>query len=178
MSTSTENTEQQGEQKPEQKPVEQSPQGQPQSEQRSTESSRQQESQGEQRPAGPASDIDWKAKARHEEERARQSTAEIEKLKEQLAEAAEGSKRAQELEQKVAERDRTLLRYRIATEAGVPHLADRLRGETEEEIAQDAKSLISGLANPLAGIGIGQLGTTGPQASSSDDLADRLQKMR
>ena len=129
------------------------------------------------KPSGPAAEIDWKAKARYEEERSKETAAENQKLKEQLAKAEEGSQKAQQLEAQIAERDLKLLTYQAAVKAGVPHLADRLRGTTEEELLADARTLTDGLANPLAGHRVpGQSANASDPEAARKEFADRLSK--
>lgn len=171
MTTQTETTEHSGDQS---RPPEQTSTDAQQEQSRPDQNDTQQPAASQDPPAKP--ETDWKAEARKHEQRNKEALAEAEKLRKELDEARQGSQRAQELEQQIATRDHELLRYKAAVRAGVPHLADRLRGETEEELVEDAKSLIGGMANPLAG-GVTQ-GSSGPQQPSVEDVAARMRKAR
>lgn len=93
---------------------------------------------------------DWKAKARKHEKASKQTRQELEaaqaKLKEYEdrdkteAEKAEEARKALEARAEKAEAE--LLRQRVAHKHNLPpEIAERLRGSTEEELEEDAKSL-------------------------------------
>lgn len=95
-------------------------------------------------------DDDWKAKARKHEKASKQARQELEaaqaKLKEYEdrdkteAEKAEEARKALEARAEKAEAE--LLRQRVAYKHNLPpEIAERLRGDTEEELEEDAKSL-------------------------------------
>lgn len=95
-------------------------------------------------------DDDWKAKARKHEKASKQARQELEaaqaKLKEYEdrdkteAEKAEEARKA--LEARAEKAEAALLRERVARKHNLPpEIAERLRGDTEEELEEDAKSL-------------------------------------
>ena len=95
-------------------------------------------------------DDDWKAKARKHEKSAKQVRQELEaaqaKLKEYEdrdktdAEKAEEARKA--LEDRASKAEAELLRLKVASKAKLPpELAERLRGDTEEELEADAERL-------------------------------------
>lgn len=100
-------------------------------------------------------DKDWKAEAdkwrelarKHEKDsRARAGAAEkLAALEEsQKTEAQKVAERADAAEKRAAESERNLARYRVAVAKKLPaELVDRLRGDTEEEIAADADALLA-----------------------------------
>lgn len=103
--------------------------------------------QGEQqKPQGEAGDTDWKAEARKWEKAAKRDAkekadaeAQLKAIQDMLSgkdqEATEAQKRAA-----AAELEAT--KYRIAYKAGLPpDLAERLRGQTVEELEADADAL-------------------------------------
>lgn len=62
---------------------------------------------------------------------------------EKLSDIEKAQKAANEATQRAADLERAALRYRVAVEKGVPaSLVDRLRGDTEDEVAADADSLL------------------------------------
>lgn len=125
------------------------------------------------RPVGPADEIDWKAKARHEEKRAKDAEDARAQLLAQLEEAKTGSAEAEKLRAEIAERDQKLLQHEAAAKAGAPQLAGRLKGATVEEMEADARGIITSLANPFSG-------STAPQGSQapSANLDDLVEKIR
>ena len=95
-------------------------------------------------------EVDWKAKAREWEKRAKANA----KAAEQLASIEEAQKteqqklneRLEEAERLSAERATNLLRLSVAVAKGVPaDLVDRLRGDSEEELSADADALLARL---------------------------------
>jgi hypothetical protein len=85
-------------------------------------------------------------KAQEEAQRkAAEEQGEYKRLYEEMSQKmAQAQQRAEELE-------RQQLRARVAQTVGIPAaLADRLRGDTEEEIAADAKTLLDTLPKPQA----------------------------
>lgn len=105
--------------------------------------------------AQPKPDIDWKAKAREWERRAKDNSAAAARLaqleesqkteSQRLADALEAERR------RASEAEQSLLRYRVATTKNLrPELIDRLRGSTEEELAEDAERLLALTAPPQA----------------------------
>lgn len=100
-------------------------------------------------------DKDWKAEAekwqvlarKHEKEsRTRAGAAEkLAALEEsQKTEAQKVADRAEQAEKRASESERSLARYKVAVAKKLPaELVDRLRGDTEEEIAADADALLA-----------------------------------
>jgi hypothetical protein len=137
-------------------------------------------------PAEPTSDElraqldEWKANARKHEERAKQNAdaakrlAAIEDANKSETERLSG--RVTEFEKRAIEAERALLQSKVGAAAGLPPaLWDRLRGEDEAAMAEDAKSIIAFATPPIppkptppAGdVGAGTGGT-----GSTDDLGN------
>jgi hypothetical protein len=96
--------------------------------------------------------------------------SETEKMSKRLAEA---ERKAQEAEQRAQAASVAVLRRDIAAKLNVPALlADRLRGETPEDIEADAKLLLAGL--PKAGTPPGNAGSGAKQqgATSGKSMND------
>ncbi len=86
----------------------------------------------------------FKKLAKFEAEEAKRKEAEMSEL--ELA-----NKRAQELEAKVRQLEFGKLQHDIATKVGLPAvLADRIKGETPEEMEADAKTLLEALPKKTA----------------------------
>ena len=78
-----------------------------------------------------------------EKAEADRKAAEMTEAEKQQARIKELEEKAQQYELKLKESERRELQRRIAKEAGLPEgLAERLRGETEEEMAADAKTVL------------------------------------
>lgn len=104
--------------------------------------------------------VDWKAKAREWEKRAKQNTARIAELEPkakqfEIFEAASKSEleRAQEqataLQQELASTQRQALVASVALEKGLPaNLARRLQGESRDDLEADADELLSQFGTP------------------------------
>lgn len=136
-------------------------------------------------PAPPAQakpETDWKAEARKWEGLAKANKSAAEKLVE-LEEAgkSEAEKLAQRATAAESERDtarQELLRSRTALAKGLPaDLADRLRGSTEEEMAEDADRLLALIAKPKAAAdvdqgvkGVNKGATEGPAQLTREDM--------
>lgn len=133
-------------------------------------------------PAQAKPETDWKAEARKHEARAKENAAAAAKLA-ALEEA--GKSEAEKLTQRAAaaeaERDtarQELLRSRTALAKGLPaDLADRLRGNTEEEMAEDADRLLALIGKPKAAAdvdqgvkGVNKGATDGPAQLTRDDM--------
>lgn len=84
---------------------------------------------------------------------ARAAKTELDRIREsQKSEAEKVSERAEQAEKRAQQAERDLMRYRVAADKKVPpEWVDRLRGDTEEEIAADADALMKSLkpANEL-----------------------------
>jgi hypothetical protein len=102
----------------------------------------------------PTETVDfWKQKAREQEKRAKDNASAAARLAEieqaQMTESEKASKRIVELEAQLADREATTIRQRVALAKGVPaELVDRLRGVTEDEIAEDADRLMALVTTP------------------------------
>lgn len=93
---------------------------------------------------------DWKAKARKHEKQAKQTREQLEQVEARLkeyedrdkteAEKAEEARR--QLEERASTAEAELLRLKVAAKKNLPiDLAERLRGNTEEELEADAERL-------------------------------------
>ncbi len=93
---------------------------------------------------------DWKAKARKHEKAAKQAREALESAQTELkkyedrdkseADKAEEARKA--LEARASKAEAELLRLKVAQKKNLPpELAERLRGETEEELEEDAERL-------------------------------------
>lgn len=92
--------------------------------------------------------VDWKAKAREWEKRAKENKDAALKLQElEDAKKTETEKLTDKLTTAAQQRDQLAseaMKLRIALRKGVPaDLIDRLRGETEEEVEADADALLA-----------------------------------
>lgn len=93
-------------------------------------------------------EVDWKAKSREWEKRAKENSAAAQKLAEleesQKTEAQRLSEAREAAERRAAEAEAANIRYRVAVAKGLPaDLVDRLRGDSEEDIAADADALLA-----------------------------------
>lgn len=95
-------------------------------------------------------DDDWKAKARKHEKASKQAAQKLEKAEARLKKYEDANKSEKDRleESKKAAEDRAskaeaeLLRVRVAVKKNLPsELAERLRGDTEEELEEDAERL-------------------------------------
>lgn len=108
---------------------------------------------------------DWKARSRQHEKEKRKAYQELDAARARLAEleGVDGA-RTQALSELEAAREEartaaaqaqeaqlSLTRHRVATEAGIPQFADRLRGANEKELKADAEKLRGQLSHPGAG---------------------------
>ena len=126
-------------------------------------------------PAQAKPETDWKAEARKHEARAKENAAAAARLAAiEEASKTEAEKLAARVTAAEAERDtaRTdLLRSRTALTKGLPaDLADRLRGSTEEEMAEDADRLLALIGKPKAAADVDQ-GVKGVNKGKADGLA-------
>ena len=101
----------------------------------------------------PTPEIDWKSKAREWERRAKENKAaadELSALREsQKSEAEKSADRLREAEQRARAAELTVLRQKVALDEGVPaSLVDRLQGDTEDELRQDAATLMALVRTP------------------------------
>ena len=112
-----------------------------------------QEANQQQEGSGQAADTtDWKAEARKWEQRAKANTEAADRLQAlEDAQKSDAERQAEALKSATAERDEAqqkLMRFEIASEAGVPlSHAHRIQGSTREELAEDAKTLANLLAD-------------------------------
>lgn len=116
-----------------------------------------------------------KAEAEAAEQKAKEQ-GEFQKLYEaEKARAAEAQAQLQRLQHDAARKD-------AAQAAGIPQLWERLRGETAEELAEDAKTLAAFVAPPAPPAANGQparAGTTPtPQAQGRHGLTDEERRAR
>lgn len=93
-------------------------------------------------------EVDWKAKSREWERRAKENKAAADKLAElEQAKLTAEERAAQQLTEATGRADtlaKDNLRLRVALQKGLPaDLIDRLRGDSEDEIAADADHLMS-----------------------------------
>lgn len=91
-------------------------------------------------------DVDWKARAREWEKRAKDNAKAAARLSEiedaQKTQSEKDAERIAALESEAAQARAEALRLRVGTQAGLsPELIDRLKGSTEDEIAADAAQL-------------------------------------
>lgn len=98
-------------------------------------------------PDTPKPEVDWKAKSREWEKRAKANAdaaaklAEIEEAKKSEQERL--TERAEKAETDARDSAVALLRYKVAVSKGLPpELVARLQGDTEEELAADADGLL------------------------------------
>lgn len=101
----------------------------------------------------PKPEADWKAKSREWEKRAKANAGAATRLAQledqQKTEQQRLTERAEKAEREAQSHSVSLTRYRVAVAKGVPaELVDRLRGDTEDEIAADADALLALVATP------------------------------
>lgn len=112
----------------------------------------------------------FKKLAKFEQEEAKRKEAEMTEL--ELA-----NKRSQELEAKVRQLEISRLQHDIAAKVGLPNvLADRLKGETPEELEADAKLLLEAQPKQKATPNIGAT-NPGEQASKDETRAQKLKRL-
>ena len=105
-----------------------------------------------------------------EQEEAKRKEAEMTEI--ELA-----NKRAQELEAKVRQLEISRLQHDIAAKVGLPAIyADRLKGETPEELEADAKLLLDAQPKPKAAPNAGAT-NPGEQASKEETRAQKLTRL-
>ena len=112
----------------------------------------------------------FKKLEKFEQEEAKRKEAEMTEI--ELA-----NKRAQELEAKVRQLEMNRLQHDIAAKVGLPAIyADRLKGETPEELEADAKLLLEAQPKQKAAP---NTGTTNPgeQASKEETRAQKLERL-
>ncbi len=111
------------------------------------------EQDGPEQPAKP--EVDWKAKAREWEKRAKENSTAAQRLAEleetQKTETQKAADRADKAEKEAAAHRSELMRLRVASAKGLSaELADRLRGDSEDELADDADRLLALLTPPAS----------------------------
>ena len=112
----------------------------------------------------------FKKLAKFEQEEAKRKEAEMTEI--ELA-----NKRAQELEAKVRQLEINRLQHDIAAKVGLPAIyADRLKGETPEELEADAKLLLEAQPKQKATPNIGAT-NPGEQASKDETRAQKLKRL-
>ena len=112
----------------------------------------------------------FKKLAKFEQEEAKRKEAEMTEL--ELA-----NKRSQELEAKVRQLEISRLQHDIAAKVGLPSVwADRLKGETPEELEADAKSILEAQPKQKATPNIGAT-NPGEQASKDETRAQKLKRL-
>jgi hypothetical protein len=122
------------------------------------------------KPAEPAEvkadTTDWKAEARKHEARAKENAGAAKRLAEieeaNKTEAQRLADRADAAEKRAADLEIKALRSQVALDNNLPaNLVDRLRGETAEELADDAKNLLSLLKRSVPDVDQGVKGGGG-----------------
>lgn len=121
----------------------------------------------------PEETIDWKAQSRKHEDRAKRLAAQVDALR---VRAERADTELAQLRADLAEKDRLILVAEVAREKGVP--ADRVRGNTREEMEADAADLARLLAaTPVAAAGgagyVPAAGTGNPDTAVNDVEAAR-----
>lgn len=112
----------------------------------------------------------FKKLAKFEQEEAKRREAEMTEL--ELA-----NKRSQELEAKVRQLEISRLQHDIAAKVGLPSVwADRLKGETPEELEADAKSILEAQPKQKAAPNAGAT-NPGEQASKEETRAQKLTRL-
>jgi hypothetical protein len=87
-----------------------------------------------------------------------------------LSELEKAQRTATEATARLAEYEKTMIRQRVALAKGVPaDLVDRLRGDTEDEIAADADSLLALVKAPTTPKPDPSQGARGAQTGSTAD---------
>ena len=112
----------------------------------------------------------FKKLAKFEQEEAKRKEAEMSELE-------RANKHAQELEAKVRQLEISKLQHDIAAEVGLDsRLADRLRGETPEELKADAVAILASLPKQKAAP---NTGTTSPgtNASTGETEAEKRKRL-
>ena len=131
-------------------------------------------------PAQEKPETDWKAEARKHEARAKENAGAAAKLaaieEASKTESQRLSDRAEAAEKRAAVLELSAMRSTVALEHGLPaDLVDRLRGDTAEALAEDAKNLMALLksARPAADIDQGARGggMSSPEQLKQSDLA-------
>lgn len=106
-----------------------------------------------------------------QERLARYEQEEQERKKAELSEIDRLKLEKQEAEQKLAELTREKQRREIAEKVKLPFaLADRIKGETPEEMEADAKQLFESLPKPVTP----KTGVTNPGAQATEPAVERL----
>ncbi len=129
----------------------------------------------------PEADDDWSDPERGREakrkanQEARKLRSEIEALRQQLAQRVDPEESQAAIALVEAESARTVARFRCGHQYGLPDaIAERLQGDTPEEIEADAKALAQHFAQP-AGLGRGGLDPTeAPQKTDPAALAANI----
>lgn len=112
----------------------------------------------------------FKKLAKFEQEEAKRKEAEMTEL--ELA-----NKRSQELEAKVRQLEISRLQHDIAAKVGLPFVwADRLKGETPEELEADAKSILEAQPKQKAAPNAGAT-NPGEQATKDETRAQKLKRL-
>ena len=112
----------------------------------------------------------FKKLEKFEQEEAKRKEAEMTEI--ELA-----NKRAQELEAKVRQLEMNRLQHDIAAKVGLPAIyADRLKGETPEELESDAKLLLEAQPKQKAAPNTGAT-NPGEQASKEETHAQKLTRL-
>lgn len=112
----------------------------------------------------------FKKLEKFEQEEARRKEAE-------MSEIERANKRAQELEAKVKQLEFSKLQHEIAAKVGLQSVfADRIRGETPEEMEADAKMLLDALPKPKAAPNIGAT-NPGDKASIEETYAQKMERL-
>lgn len=125
---------------------------------------------------------DWKAQSRKHEDRAKRLSAQVDSLKSRVTALEAEQERADAAEAELAElrvdladKERLILAEQVAREKGVP--ADRIRGDTREEMevdADDLARLLTAAHRPAGGAGIvTAAGTGNPDTEVADVEAAR-----
>lgn len=128
--------------------------------------------EAERRAKNKADEADrhFKKLAKFEQEEAKRKEAEMTEI--ELA-----NKRAQELEAKVRQLEISRLQHDIAAKVGLPSvLADRLKGETPEELEADAKLLLEAQPKQKAAPNTGAT-NPGEQAQKEETRAQKLKRL-
>ncbi len=123
--------------------------------------------EAERRAKNKADEADrhFKKLAKFEQEEAKRKEAE-------MTEIERANKRAQELEAKVRQLEINRLQHDIAAKVGLPAIyADRLKGETPEELEADAKLLLEAQPKQKAAPNTGAT-NPGEKAGSGDTFED------
>jgi hypothetical protein len=102
--------------------------------------------------------------------------AEAKRKEAEMSEADKALKRAEEAEAKLKALELTALKRSVADKVGLPvAFVDRLKGETEEELEADAKSLLEALPKaPKTTISPTHPGETLPQAITEAEQRERV----